>query len=217
MTWQFRRLATTAGEFHAADPEAGVAWFVDLDREAVVLGSRQRAEILDGTRTEDWGIEIAERRSGGGLVHLVPGEHVWLDVTISRAHPAWTDDVVESMMWLGELWVGALASLGVESHIHRGRLDADALGDLICFASIGPGEVVDPVGAKLVGISQRRTRDTARFQCTVLTAWQPERLTQMLATRLSLDDVATLRSRVAVVERPLADIELAIQRALAHP
>lgn len=217
MAWQFRRIATTAGEFHAMDPEVGVVWFVDIDREAVVLGSRQGREVLGGALGAGSSVEIAKRRSGGGVVHLVPGEHLWVDITISRDHPEWTDDVVESMMWLGERWVRALVSLGVEARLHRGRLTADGLGELICFASLGPGEVVGAAGAKLVGISQRRTRDTARFQCTVLTSWQPTRLAEMLATPLSSDDIANLRSRVSVVERPCAEIELAIQRVLTHP
>lgn len=217
MVLEFRRITTTAGEFHAVDPAAGTAWFVDVTREAVVLGSRQRPAILGDWLDENPTIEIVERRSGGGIVHLVPGEHVWLDVTISRDAPQWTDDVVESMTWLGERWVRALDYLGVPAHLHRDRLRADALGELICFASLGPGEVVDSAGAKLVGISQRRTRDTARFQCTVLTAWRPERLAGMLAASLPEDDLADLHSRVAIVERPLADIEDALKRAFAHP
>jgi lipoate-protein ligase A len=217
VTLQFRRIATSAGEFHAHDPEVGVAWFVEVDREAIVLGSRQHPGILDGSLGDDGAVEIVKRRSGGGLVHLVPGEHVWLDVTISRDDPEWTDDVVESMTWLGEHWVHALAQLGMEAHVHRARLDADALGKLVCFASLGPGEVVDATGAKLVGISQRRTRDTARFQCTVLTAWRPERLASLLATTPAPGDLVDLRSRVAIVERPLVDIESAIQRELTRP
>ena len=37
---------------------------------------------------------------------------------------------------------------------------------LVCFAGVGPGEVLAG-GRKLVGISQRRTRAGARFQCAV--------------------------------------------------
>jgi hypothetical protein len=37
---------------------------------------------------------------------------------------------------------------------------------VVCFASVGPGEVVRG-GSKVVGVSQRRTKDAARFQCTV--------------------------------------------------
>jgi hypothetical protein len=43
----------------------------------------------------------------------------------------------------------------------------------VCFAGIGPGEVLDGQ-AKLVGVSQRRTRRHARFQCALHRRWQPE-------------------------------------------
>ncbi len=44
----------------------------------------------------------------------------------------------------------------------------------VCFAGTGPGEVVDATGAKLVGISQRRTRHSARFQTMLHRRWRPE-------------------------------------------
>jgi hypothetical protein len=54
----------------------------------------------------------------------------------------------------------------------------------VCFAGLGAGEVV--VGPrKLVGISQRRTRDGARFQCVVHRSWDPVPLLGLLA----LDDL----------------------------
>ena len=50
----------------------------------------------------------------------------------------------------------------------------------VCFGGLGPGEVtVD--GHKLVGISQRRTRDGARFQCVVHRRWDPVPLLGVLA------------------------------------
>ena len=45
---------------------------------------------------------------------------------------------------------------------------------MVCFAGVGTGEV--SVGdRKLVGLSQRRTRTGARFQCLVHLAWEPDR------------------------------------------
>jgi lipoate-protein ligase A len=40
----------------------------------------------------------------------------------------------------------------------------------VCFAGLGPGEVTVG-GRKVVGISQRRRRDGALFQCAALLAW----------------------------------------------
>ena len=49
----------------------------------------------------------------------------------------------------------------------------------MCFAGLGPGEVtVD--GRKVVGISQRRTRAAARFQCVVLERWDPDAVVALL-------------------------------------
>jgi lipoate-protein ligase A len=214
MTWEFGHVTAAAGEFHASEPQANEVWTVMVNREAIVLGSRQGPDVLRGAAVEAERIEVASRRSGGGIVHLVPGEHLWIDITISRGHSQWTDDVVRSMTWLGEVWERALAEVGVSCAVHRSRLAADPLGELVCFASLGPGEVVDAHGAKLVGISQRRTRDTARFQCTVLTAWQPQRLASFLAVPLTPTDQAELRARVAVVEQPVAAIEAAVHRTL---
>ena len=41
--------------------------------------------------------------------------------------------------------------------------------DLVCFAGLGPGEVLLD-GRKLVGLSQRRTRNGVRIQGTLYTA-----------------------------------------------
>ena len=44
---------------------------------------------------------------------------------------------------------------------------------LVCFAGIGPGEVLDGDGRKWVGISQRRTRDWIRLQTMAHRRWSP--------------------------------------------
>jgi lipoate-protein ligase A len=114
-----------------------------------------------------------------------------------------------------------LGELGIVSSVYRDRLRADRLGELICFASLGPGEVIDSSGAKLVGISQRRTRSSARFQCTVLIEWDPERLlgflTSTVRASLPAEALTELSRRVAFVDLRVSDIESAFERALlAH-
>ncbi|HEX4903649.1 MAG TPA: hypothetical protein VFV42_12605, partial [Acidimicrobiales bacterium] len=60
------------------------------------------------------------------------------------------------------------------------RLACGPLGGTVCFAGRGPGEVL--LGeAKVVGISQRRTRAGARFQCAVPVRWDPAPLAAVLA------------------------------------
>ncbi|KGA11180.1 MAG: hypothetical protein GM46_4345, partial [actinobacterium acAcidi] len=130
-----------------------------------MLGSRQTPDLLDADACARGNIEVVRRRSGGGVVFLEPGEHVWLDIVIPRTDELWVDDVSTSMWWLGEVWVRALAEVGIDgAQVHRGALLNDSWGDLVCFA----------------GISQRRTRDYASFQCTVFHEWAPERFSPLL-------------------------------------
>ena len=72
---------------------------------------------------------------------------------------------------------------------------------LVCFAGVGPGEVL--LGRrKLVGISQRRTRNGSRFQCMVHVRWSPDVLVGLLAApRPTVDELPP----VAVVSREIAD------------
>ena len=145
------------------------------------------------------GIDVVTRRSGGGLMLLIPGEHLWLDVVIGSDDPLWTNDVQTSMNWLGSIWQRALAECGVtETHVAQGVLVADDLGQLVCFAGRGPGEVMGSnATTKYVGVSQRRTRDQARFQCTAYTAWDPKVLAALLAE--PIEDATRLRDMVGIV------------------
>ena len=56
----------------------------------------------------------------------------------------------------------------------------NALSPVVCFAGLAAGEVTVG-GAKVVGISQRRTRAGGRFQCSVPLQWNAERHEELLA------------------------------------
>ncbi len=88
--------------------------------------------------------------------------------------------------------------------VHDGPLVTTPWSRTICFDGIGPGEVLVE-GAKLIGISQRRTRDAARFQVCVHTSYDPAALPALLraAGRPSVDDL-----------RPVAVIDDATAAAL---
>lgn len=200
--WRFHEVARSAEEHHHADlpAERGV-WDVDVTRPALVLGSRQTTAVVDLEECARRGIEVCTRRSGGGLMLLVPGEHVWVDVVIPTGDPLWTNDVQTSMGWLGELWQRVLAEFGiVDTAVATGSLVADDLGELVCFAGQGPGEVVarstDGQVAKYVGISQRRTKHLARFQCTAYCTWDAGLLAAVLRDDV---DVSRLEHMVGVV------------------
>jgi len=203
-----RRFRGSAAEFHGRtigdDPRPEV-WVFEIERPALVLGSTQQPDIVDADACRRAGVEVVRRRSGGGLVLLEPGNVVWFDVVVPAAQlldVGVGDDIRASMIWLGEAVANALAALDVPRvAVHRGGLTAcSAWCPLVCFAGIGPGEVVVD-GVKLVGISQRRTRAGARFQCAAHSRWSPDALAGLLAGDLPSGEpgpVATLPSDTAV-------------------
>ena len=95
-----------------------------------------------------------------------PGD-TWVDVLIGRDDQLWTDDVGHAFHWLGAVWERSFEALGVKSTMHKGPMRNPQAGRIVCFAGLGPGELVDDAGVKLLGLSQRRTRSVARFQCLV--------------------------------------------------
>ncbi len=96
---------------------------------------------------------------------VLPGDLCWAEVSIPRSDPLWDDDVGRSMWWLGHAWAEALKALLPQSvEVHRGRSLRTEWSTLACFAGVGSGEVL-LAGRKVVGLSQRRTRDGALFQC----------------------------------------------------
>ena len=69
------------------------------------------------------------------------------------------------------------------TEVHEGPLACGPVGRLVCFATVGAGEVTAPGGdgpRKVVGISQRRTRAAARFQCAAYRRWDPDPLARLL-------------------------------------
>ena len=80
---------------------------------------------------------------------------------------------------MGEAWGAALGELGVSAAVHRGPLVRSTWSADVCFAGLGPGEVTVG-GRKVVGISQRRTRAAARFQCAALGRWDPAAIVPLL-------------------------------------
>lgn len=155
----------------ALGPKHQLVWVPQLSaRKTLVLGSAQRADSIDSGRLASRNIGLTARRSGGGAVLVSSVDLVWFDVVIDRNHAGWVDDVGQSFAWLGQACADGLAELGVNAAMHTGRLQASRWSSQICFASLGPGELtVD--GRKVVGMSQRRTRERARFQVAILRHW----------------------------------------------
>ncbi len=146
-------------------------WVLEPTSTAVVLGSTQPDDaVVPGT-------PAVRRRSGGGAVLMEPGGLVWVDVFVPADDPLWEVDVGRAFAWLGRAWADVV---GAGARAHDGPLVSTPWSTRVCFAGLGPGEVtVD--GAKVVGISQRRTRAGALFQCAALLEWHPDRLLERLA------------------------------------
>ena len=199
------RSRSAAAEFHARvvpEPAPRVIWQHDITSAALVLGSTQDAGVVDVDACRRAGVDVVQRRSGGGAVLLVPGEVTWIDVVVPAGDPGWSDDVHGPMVWLGRHLADELAASTGEPdvEVHEGAMVTTAWSRLICFDGVGAGEVLLG-GRKVVGISQRRTRHAARLQCCWYSSYDPSRLLELLlpGVRPSADDLAPVATVPAVV------------------
>jgi lipoate-protein ligase A len=146
-----------------------------------VLGSSQPWSDVDAARAAGIGLDVARRRSGGGAVLVGPGQVLWVDLVIPAGDPRWDADVGRAAWWVGDQWAAALNAVGIgDASVWRGALQRGPWSDRVCFAGLGPGEVTVR-GAKVVGLSQRRTRGGALFQGAALLRWDPAELVGVLA------------------------------------
>ncbi|MGH9185868.1 MAG: lipoyl protein ligase domain-containing protein [Acidimicrobiales bacterium] len=212
MTWRVERFSGHAKDLHQRDPPDPMTrrvWVLTVTGPALVLGSAQPLTDIDEAHAAARGMEVARRRSGGGAVLLEPGGSLWVDVLVPRTDPLWHVDIGVATHWLGDVWASALAALGRAADVHKGGLIRTEWSSRVCFAGLGPGEVTDENGRKLVGISQRRTRAGARFQCVTLAHWDPEDLGELLSV-----PAGALADLAAVVGAPLDAVEAAFLAAL---
>lgn len=129
--------------------------------KCVVFGSSQR-ELASRSHAAlvREGYESAVRDSGGGAVVVGPGMQLWFGVYERYSADVLTrPSISSSLISLGRRVQEGLRALGapagevVTTPTPRSQVDA-----LICFAGTSYGEILVD-GGKLVGISQRRTRD----------------------------------------------------------
>lgn len=210
----------TAGELHGERlpvPTHRMVRVASVVGPALVLGSAQVAGHLDAAAAEAQGVEVARRRSGGGAVLLWPGHQVWLDVGLPRGDPLWDDDVGRSARWLGAALATALAGLGAAGAVaHQGPFEPTAWSHQVCFAGRAAGEVLVD-GRKVVGTSQRRTREGAVFQVIVAMVWAPSILVDLLGlSKEAAAAVATAGGGLGELVRAVrtADVVTAVVEAL---
>ncbi len=198
--WTIEHSAGTAQDLHdlAMGPDPLVR-INEVTGPAVVLGSdRSRSGLAARTP----GVELARRHSGGGAVWLSPGAQLWVDVLVTSDDPRHFDDIRRAAHWIGDAWS---AALGTPAATWRSGMTNVEASRIACFAGVGPGEVM--LGdRKLVGISQRRTRDWSRFQCVAYHRWNPEDLLANLdlgsvSMELQSEVANALRREVAVLSQ----------------
>ena len=193
----------SAVDFHArplpTDPHPHIWWFTPT-QSALVLGSTQDLSVVNSTECRKRGIEIVKRHSGGGAVLLSSETTVWIDVVLPATHELSVSDIGQAPLWLGELFQHVLIDLGVaDLTLHETAMEKSDWSTLICFAGRGPGEVFTSNGRKVVGISQRRTREWVRFQIVVSLAWRPEIFLALLnMPKPNLEDILQCGSDISL-------------------
>lgn len=173
-------------------------------RQALVLVPDSAALVLGSTQPEFGGavddLPVVRRRSGGGAVLLQPDSQAWIEVWLPRADPLWADDVTTSFRWLGEVWRAALAAEGLDAEVWTAGLRSGQWGEALCFAGVGSGELTHR-GRKVVGISQRRSRDGARFSSSALVRFDAA------ATLRAVDGIGLIDLAGGTEEKVLVELD----------
>lgn len=195
--WSVAHPAGTPQELHDLNPGANpgrLIWVMEPSRSALVLGSTQSGDVVVDASS----VDVARRRSGGGAVLVEPTHTLWIDVIVPSGDPLWSDDVSAAAHWLGQTWADVIGGAAV---VHRGPMVRAAWSSLLCVAGTGPGEVVDGE-RKIVGISQRRTRAWARFQCVAYAEHDHE----LVARSVGHPELSgLLEARIGLLQRSPAD------------
>jgi lipoate-protein ligase A len=198
-----RDLHDTSAQTPLPDPPGGPApgervkrrvRLLSPDRPALVLGSAQPERDVNVEAAASAGVDVVRRRSGGGAVLLGPGTTttLWVDLTIPAGDPLWEADIGRAAWWVGAAWAAAVeATAGGPVEAWRGAMRRSEWSARVCFAGLGPGEVLLG-GRKVVGVSQRRTRHGALFQSVALLEWHPDALLSLL--RMTNDEYRQARA-----------------------
>ena len=227
------REAIAADEALLNSPGSARFWLATDPAVVVGLGLHHRiASVVDLERCRSQGMEVVERRAGGGALLL--DSHV-LCGAVARPTAAVSSDVTESYRWLGDALVRALNGLGVKARlvdVSEARADlaavrasASVLGNT-CYGVLSPHEVVVEAAhgpAKLVGLAQVRRRDAALFQFGILLHDQSPLAEVLLVERE--EDRGRLRMELqrrtvglaSLTSRSAADLAAAVASTLSEP
>ena len=113
---------------------------------------------------------------------LCDDTYLMLDIALPIEDPRVLADVTESYRWLAEALAAVLPGL-VPVPLERVRALDDATraaGRVACFAGLGPFELVDTDGRKVVGLAQRRRRRGVLLQAAAYLSGDRRPLADML-------------------------------------
>lgn len=185
MGWQLAHTEALFAGLAAGAPPT-IRWYRPA-APALVLGHGQAPDRADLATTRAAGIPVYRRTSGGAAV-WIDRAALSLDIALPARHPLVTPDVTLAYRWVGEVWVEALHTLGIDQARAIPTEEVRALpplapGDplrLACYGTLSPWEVVID-SRKLVGLSQIRRREGVLYPIGVHLRWHPERLTRLLS------------------------------------
>ena len=191
--------ATRWLEATVADGQIRAGWSRATDA-ALVLGSAQRLEPPPGP------LPVTRRGTGGGAVICDP-DYLMLDVVLPAGDTRLVDDLAESYRWLAERVLAELQAGGgeglrlVEPAEVRALPPADReASGVACFAGLGPYEIVDADGRKLVGLAQRRRRGAGLLQAAMYRQGRRDGLADLLPLEAGArEDLRARLARVAVL------------------
>ena len=159
-------LSAGASEFlqcHRNPPLRRLVTLCELTSDAMVLGSTQNPTqyLIDFCKANS--LNLVKRASGGTGVILRKAQVIWIDVGLPANDPLLELDLSRSFNFLALAWLDALKTVGIDQgQIHAGKMRRSLGFSQVCFAGVGPGEIL--VGErKLVGMAQRRSDHGAYF------------------------------------------------------
>ena len=214
--WTVEHAAGRARELHAASAQLAasatsrVVRLLESSVPALVLGSSQPDTDVDQRAAAAAGVDVVRRSSGGGAVLTTSESVVWVDLIVPSGDPLWDDDVGKAAWWVGDLWADVIREVVGTTHaqVWKSAMRKTRWSAKVCFAGMGPGEVLLG-GGKVVGISQRRTRAATLFQTAAVLDWDVATLLGLL----SLDEAAKSEAE-RELRSAAAGVGLALRGAL---
>ena len=212
-SWRFIDCYGLASEFHANPMlyvDQRTVSFLEVARNALVLGSSQDPSQIDTAVLDRLDAELVVRRSGGGAVYLSPANQLWIDISIPKKDRLYNHDLCRSFLPIGSLFLEVLSRVcSLDFEMHSGPLVGGELGRAICFAGIGPGEITIE-GAKVVGVSQRRTQMGAVFQCTIYIRYPRREMEEIMSGTVDSMPLPGYALGLAELEHQFFDVESSV-------